>query len=151
MCAQSCPTLCDPMDCSPPGSSVPGISQARILEWVAISSSRGSFQPSDLTHVSGSSCIGRREAQKNRTEDRTEYQSKQGGWPQACRGAGEFPTWRSGKEPTCQCRRLGFDPSAGKIPCSRKWQPTPGFLPRKCHGQKPGGLQPTGSQRFRHD
>ena len=34
---QSCPTLCDPMDCSPPGSSVPGILQARTLEWVAIS------------------------------------------------------------------------------------------------------------------
>ena len=33
---QSCPTLCDPMDCSPPGSSVPGICQARVLEWVAI-------------------------------------------------------------------------------------------------------------------
>ena len=39
---QSCPTLCDPMDCSPPGSSVHGILQARILEWVAISFSRGS-------------------------------------------------------------------------------------------------------------
>ena len=38
--AQSCPTLCDPMDCSPPGSSVHGILQARILEWVAISSSQ---------------------------------------------------------------------------------------------------------------
>ena len=38
--AQSCPTLCDPMDCSPPGSSVHGILQARILEWVAISFSR---------------------------------------------------------------------------------------------------------------
>ena len=36
---QSCLTLCDPMDCSPPGSSVPGILQARILEWVAIPSS----------------------------------------------------------------------------------------------------------------
>ena len=34
--AQSCPTLCDPMDCSPPGSSVRGILQARILEWVAM-------------------------------------------------------------------------------------------------------------------
>ena len=34
---QSCPTLCDPMDSSPPGSSVPGILQARILEWVAVS------------------------------------------------------------------------------------------------------------------
>ena len=39
--AQSCPTLCDPMDCSPPGSSVHGILQARTLEWVAISFSRG--------------------------------------------------------------------------------------------------------------
>ena len=37
---QSCPTLCDPMDCSLPGSSVHGISQARILEWIAISYSR---------------------------------------------------------------------------------------------------------------
>ena len=34
---QSCPTLCDPMDCNPPGSSVHGIFQARVLEWVAIS------------------------------------------------------------------------------------------------------------------
>ena len=34
---QSCPTLCDPIDCSPPGSPVPGILQARTLEWVAIS------------------------------------------------------------------------------------------------------------------
>ena len=40
--AQSCPTLCDPMDCSPPASSVRGILQARILEWVAMSSFRGS-------------------------------------------------------------------------------------------------------------
>ena len=37
---QSCPTLCDPMDCSPPGSSVHGLLQARILEWVAMLSSR---------------------------------------------------------------------------------------------------------------
>ena len=39
---QSCPTLCDPMDCGPPGSSVHGILQARILKWVAVPSSRGS-------------------------------------------------------------------------------------------------------------
>ena len=38
---QSCPTLCNPMDCSPPGSSVHGILQARILQWVAVSFSRG--------------------------------------------------------------------------------------------------------------
>ena len=55
----SCPVLCDPMDCSLPGSSVHGILQARILEWVAISSFRESSQPRDQTHVSGVCCIGR--------------------------------------------------------------------------------------------
>ena len=54
--AQSCLTLCDPMNCSPPGSSVHGISQARILESVAISSSRQSSWPRNQTCVS---CIGR--------------------------------------------------------------------------------------------
>ena len=49
--AQSCPTLYGPMDCSPPGSSVLGISQARILEWVAISCSREISNPRDQTHV----------------------------------------------------------------------------------------------------
>ena len=47
-----CPTLCDPLDCSPPGSSVHGILQARILEWIAMPSSRGFSQPRDLTCVS---------------------------------------------------------------------------------------------------
>ena len=51
--AKSCLTLCDPMGCSPLGSSIHGISQARILEWVAISFSRESSQPRDRTRVSG--------------------------------------------------------------------------------------------------
>ena len=50
--AQSCPTLCDPVDCSLPGSSVHGISQARILEWAALSFSRGSSQSRDWICVS---------------------------------------------------------------------------------------------------
>ena len=50
--AQSCPTLCDPMDCSLPCSSVHGIFQAIILEWIAISFSRGSSRPRDRTQVS---------------------------------------------------------------------------------------------------
>ena len=50
--AQSCPTLCDPMDYSLPGSSVHGIFQARVLEWVAVSFSRRSSQPRDRTQVS---------------------------------------------------------------------------------------------------
>ena len=49
---QSCPALCDPMDCSPPGSPVHGILQARILEWAAISFSRGSSRPRDQICVS---------------------------------------------------------------------------------------------------
>jgi len=55
MCAKSlhlCLTLCNSLDCSPPGSSVHGILQARILEWVPMPSSRGSSQPRDWTQVS---------------------------------------------------------------------------------------------------
>ena len=56
MLSQSCPTLWDPRDCSPPGSSVHGISKARMLEWVSISFSRGSSQPRNRSWVF---CIGR--------------------------------------------------------------------------------------------
>ena len=54
MCSvtQSCPTLCNHMDCSHPGSFVRGSSQVRILEWIAISFSRGTSQPRDQTRVS---------------------------------------------------------------------------------------------------
>ena len=56
VCIQLYLTLCNHMDCNPPGSSVRGIFQARILEWVAISWSRGSSPPRDRTRISG---IGR--------------------------------------------------------------------------------------------
>ena len=59
MCTQSlqlCPSLCDPMDCSPAGSSVHGIPQARILEWVTMPSSRRSSRPKDRIRVSCISC-----------------------------------------------------------------------------------------------
>ena len=62
VCAQSLSRVqlfCDPMDCSPPGSSVLGIFQARILEWIAIYDSRGSSPPRDRTHVSCIFFIGR--------------------------------------------------------------------------------------------
>ena len=58
MHAQSRPTLCDPMDYTPPGSSVHGIFQARILEWIAISFSRRSSQLRDQTCVPCVSCFG---------------------------------------------------------------------------------------------
>ena len=54
---QSCPTLSDPMDGSPPGTSVHGILQARILEWMVTSFSRGSFQPRERIRVSCVCCI----------------------------------------------------------------------------------------------
>ena len=53
---ESCLTLCNPMDCGPPGSSVHEITQGRILEWIAISFSMGTIRPRDRTCVS---CIGR--------------------------------------------------------------------------------------------
>ena len=56
---QSCLILGNPMDCGPSGSSVHGILQARILEWIALSYSRGSSQPRDWTCVSCGFCIGR--------------------------------------------------------------------------------------------
>ena len=57
LAAELCPTLCNLMDCSPPGSSTRGILLARILEWIAISFSRGSLRPRDQTWVS---CIAGR-------------------------------------------------------------------------------------------
>ena len=55
--AELCQTLCGPIDCSPPGSTVHRIIQARILDWVAMPSSRGSSQPRDQTCASRISCI----------------------------------------------------------------------------------------------
>ena len=55
-----CPTLCDPMHCRPPGTSVHGILQARILQWVAMPSSRGSSWPRDRILISCVSCIAGR-------------------------------------------------------------------------------------------
>ena len=54
---QSCLTFSDPLDYSPPASSVHGVLQARILEWVAMTSSSGSSQPREQTRVSSVSCI----------------------------------------------------------------------------------------------
>ena len=63
-----------------------------------------------------------------------------------------FPCGASGKEPTCQCRRYkrhGFNPSAGKIPQTRKWQPTPIFLLGKFHGQRSlAGYSPWGHKEL---
>ena len=110
--AQSCPTLCDPMDCSPPGSSLYEIFQARILEWIAISFSRGPSQPRDRTQVS---CIAGRCF--------TDWATREA-------------TLDADLLENCYIRRDGFDPWVGKIPWRRKWQPAPVSLPGKSHGQR---------------
>ena len=102
--AKSCPTLCDLMVCSPPGSSVHRISQARILKWVAFSYSRGSSELRDQTQVS---CIA-------------------GGFFTLVPPG--LPCWLSGKESTSQCRRGGFDLSSVFLPGESSWTEEPGGL-----------------------
>ena len=110
---QSCPTLCNPVDCSLPGSSVHGILQARILEWVAISFSRGSSWLRDQTQVSriAGRCL-------------TLWTTR------------EAPTSDSGvkNSPVVQGARVW--PLVWEDPQSREWLPTPVFLPRESHGKR---------------
>ena len=101
-----CLTLCEPMDCSPPGSSVHGISQAGILEWVAISFSKGYSQPKDRMPSPA---------------------LKAGSFTTGTSLVAQLRIY-------LQCRRLGFDPWVGKIPWRRESLPTPVFWPREFHG-----------------
>ena len=111
--AQSCPTLCDPVDCSLPGSSVHGILQARILEWVAISFSRGSSWLRDQTQVShiAGRCF-------------TLWITK------------EAPTSDSGLKNSLAVQDTRVWPLVWEDPRSREWQPTPVFFPGILHGQR---------------
>ena len=102
--AQSCLTLCDPMDCIPPSSSGHGILQAGILEWVAKPSSRGSPWTRDGTQVS---CI-----------------------------AGRFFTSWAIREALLKGQNGVFYVRICNNEWSRKWQPTPVFLPGESHGQR---------------
>ena len=112
-----------PCDSSPRGFSVHGILQARILERVAISSSREPSRPRDPAHDSCVSFIGSgfftTEPGKHLSlEDKTNFLNPPGG--------------ASGKVSACQCRRPKRC-REGKIPWRRKWQPTPVFRPGKSH------------------
>ena len=61
------------------------------------------------------------------------------------------PWWLNGKEPTCKCRRCGFDPWFRKIPWRSKWKPTTVFLPGKSHGKRSlAGYNPWGHKRVGH-
>ena len=125
---QSCLTLCSPMACSLPGSSVLGIFQARILEWVAIPYSCGSSQPRDQTQVSCSSYIGRQILttappgkhlmiyRQNNNKQLTSFE---------CLldfkdNTGDFALGGSDGKVCLQCGRSGFNPWVGKISWRRK-------------------------------
>ena len=131
---QLCPTLCDPMDCSPQGSSVHGFSQARILEWVAISFSRASSQHRNQTHISCVSCTA-------------------GGWIlyhcaiwEAHVSVVKNPPANAG-----DARDAGLVPKSGRSPGERKEQPISVFLPGKSHGQRSlAGYSPWGHKRVGH-
>ena len=143
---QSCPTLCDPIDGSPPGSPVPGILQARTLEWVAISFSNAWKWKVKVKLLS---CLATPwstayQAPPSMGFSRQEYWS---GVPHQQHKPTEMnsswglkhllclvwlPRWDSSKESACQCRRckrLGFVLWVRNIPWRRKWQPTPVFSP----------------------
>ena len=110
---QSCPTLCDPRGCSPPGSSVHGSFQTRVLEWGASAFSFLLLGLINLSHTLIYLMVF------------YTYLAN--------------PQVHSGKESACQRRRrerCGFDPCVQKIPWRRKWQPSPVFLPGESHGQR---------------
>ena len=125
---QSCPTLCDPMDCSPPGSSIHGIFQARVLEWVTIASL---VDPQVLY-------------------PETYFVSSTLAW--------KIPwTEEPGRLQSMGSLRVRHDLATSISLFTfthwrRKWQPTPVFLPGESQGRgEPGGLPSMGSHRVRHD
>ena len=102
VCAQSCQTLCDPMDCSPPGSSVCGIFQAGILEQVAISFSRGSFQPRNRTQVCFVSCTNIGILYRCVTWEPAVFPGRPAvKTPRFHCQAQEFDPWSENQDPTC--------------------------------------------------
>ena len=122
---QLCPTLCDHMDCRSSGSTVHGILQARIVEWIAISFSRGSSQPTQGLNAGLQHC-----------RSILYLLSHKGGPVKRVVSPKEgFPAGSDGKESACNAGDLGFSPWVGKILWRRKWQLTPVFLPGEFHGQ----------------
>ena len=122
--AQSYLTPWDPMDYRPPGSSVHGIPQARILEWIAMSSSRGSFRPRDRTQISCNSCFGRQIHSPLSHVGSPWMVLYRDPVPIFCMWIFSF-SWRE------------------------KWEPIPVFLPREFHGQRSlSGCSPWGCKEL---
>ena len=125
---QSCLTLCSSMDHSPPGSSIHGIPQARILEWVAMPSSRGSSQPRKIKPTSLRSPV------------------LAGSLPLE-----GFPGGSDGKAFACNAGDLGSIPGSGRS-LEKAMAPHSSTVAWKIPWtEEPGRLQSTGSQRVRHD
>ena len=147
------------MDCSPPSSSIHGILQARILEWVAIPFSRGSswlrIEPGSPALLADSLPSEPQEHDKGlkkhsvqrelsmRVADITwvvrEGNSLRKWRSSLCSREVDFPCGSNSKEPAYEWRRhkrCWFNPRVGKIPCSRAWQPTPLFLAGESCGQR---------------
>ena len=123
---QSCLTLCNPVKCRPSGSSIHGILQARILEWVATSFSRGSFRANGWTHISCISFIGRWVLDPWAT------------WKPVVNGtvASQVALVVKSLPASAVDMRRGFSPWVGKIPWERKRQPVSIFLPGDSHRQR---------------
>ena len=152
---QSCLTLCNPMDCSTPGFPIlhqlPELAQTHVHRVSdAIQPSHPLSFPSPAFTLSQHQCLFQWVSSLHIFCDSDSV----------CalyllitllHYIG-LPWWFSGKEPTCKCRRPGFNPWIGKIPWRRKWQPTWVFLPGKSHGQRSlVGYSPWGCKRIGHD
>ena len=128
ICAQSYPPLCDPMDCGPPGSSIRGILQARILEWVAMPSSRGSSQPRDQIQSLVSPALAGR------------FFTTTAPWEVLmCRDHAHFgkASLAAQTVKSLPAMRETWVRSLGREhPLEKEMQPTPVFLPGRSHGQR---------------
>ena len=122
--------LCDPMDCSLPGSSVHGILQVRTLQWLATSFSRGCPDPGSnwVSCITGGIFTVWVNKEAHLSLEVHLYLNNISFWG--------FPGGASGKESACWSTRRRFNPWVRKIPWKRKWQPTPVFLPGQFHGQR---------------
>ena len=148
--AQLCPTLSDPMDCSLPGSSIHGIFQARVLEWVAIAFSAFPPYPPPNGNILELLLLF-----SWFILEIVSYQNIKGllifsglqpsplyGCTLTLRG---FLCDSAVKNPPEMQERRNFDPWIGKFPWRRAWQPTPIFLPGESHGLKSlAGYNPWG-------
>ena len=144
---QSRLTLCDPRDCSRPGSSIHGIFQARILECVAIPFSRGSSHPG----MEPRSPTLQTDSLPSESLGKSLEECPTGGW--ILKKCSVYIQWGfSGVTVavfSCQCRRLRFDPWVRTMPSRRKWH-SHHLAWEIPWTEEPGGLQSMGSKRVRH-